>query len=284
MTANLRRNAPADDASRLRDLYLTILKRAVMHTLYTPLDSRSINDYLDPEDVRQSVLGQIARGELDLNDQESLRRQREMGRDWPQFGQTMVGLDRLDNIQQCYERILDDGIAGDLIEAGVWRGGVAIFMRGLLEAYGDRDRVVYAADSFQGLPSPNADEYPADEGDRFHTLDALAVSRDEVANNFSLYGLLDERVQFLEGWFKDTLPTVHDRTWSIIRLDGDMYESTMDVLTHLYPQLSVGGFLIVDDFALAPCKQAIEDFRAAHGIAEPIEEVDWTGVFWRRTR
>lgn len=282
MTPSLRRQPPTDESTRLRELYLTLLKRAVMHTLYTPLDQRPVDDYLDPEEVRRDVLAQIARGELDVNDPESLRKQREMGRDWPLFGQTMVGLDRLDNIQRCYEHVLTDEVPGDLIETGVWRGGVAIFMRGLLEAYGDRDRRVYAADSFEGLPPPDAEVYPADEGDRFHTLDALAVSRDEVANNFSLYGLLDDRVTFLEGWFKDTLPTVSDRQWSMIRLDGDMYASTIDALTNLYPRLSVGGFLVIDDFALEPCRRAVDDYRTANGIDEPIEEVDWTGVFWRR--
>ena len=89
-------------------------------------------------------------------------------------------------------------------------------------------------------------------------------------------------MQCLEGWFKDTLPTVADRTWAVIRLDGDMYESTMDALTNLYPQLSPGGFLIVDDYGFEPCRQAVADYRAAHGIDEPIEEIDWLGAFWRR--
>src|SRR5262249_5679025 len=112
----------------------------------------------------------------------------------------------------------------------------------------------------------------------------LAVPRREVERNFRLYGLLDERVLFLEGWFKDTLPTVRDRAWSVIRLDGDYYESTMDGLTNLYPQLAVGGFLIVDDWSIDACRQAVEDYRAEHGIEEPIETIDWTAVFWRRER
>lgn len=267
---------------QLRQRYLTLLKRAVTHTIYTPHDSRPADDYPDPEEIHRSVAEQVASGELDLSDQDSLRRQREIGRDWPQFGQTMIGIERLDNIQRCYEQVRADGVPGDLIETGVWRGGAAIFMRGLLEAFGDRDRTVFGADSFHGLPPPDEKSYPADEGDRLHTLDALVVSRAEVENNFRLYGLLDDQVVLLEGWFKDTLPTLTDRTWSIVRLDGDMYESTTDALTHLYPQLAVGGFLIVDDFALPACRKAVEDYRAANGIDEPIEEVDWSGVFWRR--
>ena len=205
------------------------------------------------------------------------------GRDWPRFAQTMVGLKRLENVQHCVEQVLADGVPGDLIETGVWRGGVVIFMRAILEAYGDASRAVYAADSFQGLPPPDVAAYPADTGSRLHDAEPLVVSRADVERNFRLYGLLDDRVRCLEGWFKDTLPTVADRTWAVVRLDGDMYESTMDALVNLYPGLAPGGFLIVDDYAFEPCKQAVTDYRTANGIDEPIEEIDWLGAFWRRS-
>jgi O-methyltransferase len=142
---------------------------------------------------------------------------------------------------------------------------------------------VYAADSFAGLPPPDA-AYPADAESRLHTADVLAVPRSEVEQNLDLYGLLDDRVRFLEGWFAETLPTVADRTWSLIRLDGDMYQSTMDALVNLYPRLSPGGFLIVDDYQFDPCRQAVADYRAANGISEPVEEIDWLGAYWRRAR
>jgi hypothetical protein len=133
------------------------------------------------------------------------------------------------------------------------------------------------------LPPPD-EAYPADAESQLHTTKSLAITRDEVEKNFERYGLLDDRVRFLEGWFKDSLPTVRDRTWSVVRLDGDMYESTMDGLTNLYPQLSVGGYLIVDDYTYEPCRQAVADYREAHAIDEPIEAIDWLGAFWRRTR
>ena len=138
------------------------------------------------------------------------------------------------------------------------------------------------ADSFRGLPPPNAEIYPADEGDIHHTANQLAVSRDQVETNFRMYGLLDEQVEFLEGWFSDTLPTLEERRWAVVRVDGDMYESTTDALVNLYPGLSVGGFVIIDDYAHGPCRQAVEDFREAHRVSEPIEKIDWTGAFWRR--
>jgi hypothetical protein len=265
------------EAVRLRARYLDLMKGALTHTLYRPMDVRFENSgYVVGEEVRESVEKEFSKADFDWADV------RADGRDWPRFAQTMVGLKRLDNVQRCVEQVLADGVPGDLIETGVWRGGVVIFMRAILDAYGDPDRVVFAADSFQGLPAPDEAAYPADAGNRLHTAEPLSISRNEVERNFELYGLLDDRVKCLEGWFKDTLPTVADRTWSVIRLDGDMYESTMDALVNLYPRLSVGGFLIVDDYGFEPCRQAVADYRAANRIDEPIETIDWLGAFWRR--
>jgi len=76
---------------------------------------------------------------------------RELGTDWPLLAQTMIGLRRLDNVQWCVETALAEGVPGDLIETGVWRGGATILMRGILEARGDTRRRVWVADSFAGL-------------------------------------------------------------------------------------------------------------------------------------
>ncbi|HVM40723.1 MAG TPA: TylF/MycF/NovP-related O-methyltransferase, partial [Acidimicrobiia bacterium] len=115
---------------------------------------------------------------------------RSVGRDWPFRGETMVGLARLDNLEQCLVSVLDDGVPGDVVETGVWRGGATIFMRAVLAAWGDEERCVWVADSFEGLPPPRPDLYPADEGDQFHTYTPLAVSREKVEANFAKYGLL----------------------------------------------------------------------------------------------
>src|SRR5579872_440882 len=136
-------------------------------------------------------------------------------------------------------------------------------MRAILQAHGAQDRKVYVADSFEGLPAPDPEKYPADAGDNHHTFDHLAVSLEQVKENFTRYGLLDDQVCFIKGWFRDTLPTLRDKQWAVVRLDGDMYESTHDGLTNLYPNLAVGGYLIVDDYgAVKGCRQAIEDFGA----------------------
>jgi hypothetical protein len=210
-------------------------------------------------------------------------RRREEGQDWPVNGLTMVGLRRLDNVQRCIEQVLADDVPGDLVETGVWRGGTAMFMRAVLKVQGVADRVVYVADSFEGLPPPDKDQFPIDSIRALHKFDFLAVPLETVTENFSRFGLLDDQVRFVKGWFRDTMPTLADRQWAVIRMDGDMYESTMNVLENLYSGLSPGGFLIVDDYGgIKACKEAVDDYRTAHGIEEEIVPIDWSGVYWRK--
>jgi O-methyltransferase len=211
------------------------------------------------------------------------RERRAEGMDWPLSATTMVGLRRLDNLQACIERLVAEDVPGDLIETGVWRGGASIFMRGALEAYGDRERTVWVADSFQGLPKPDAQMYPRDEGDPLWRSRELAVPVEEVQRNFERFGLLDDRVRFLAGWFRDTLPNAPVERLSLIRLDGDMYESTAVALESLYPKLSPGGFVIVDDYGVPGARAATDDFRGERGIEEPLERIDWVGAFWRKS-
>jgi hypothetical protein len=196
---------------------------------------------------------------------------------------TMIGLKRLDNIQYCVEEVIKNNIPGDLIETGVWRGGATILMRAILKTHGITNRRVWVADSFEGLPKPEGEIYPHDRGDKHYTHKELAVSLEQVKQNFQKYGLLDEQVCFLKGWFKDTLPNATIERISVARLDGDMYESTMDALNNLYHKISVGGFLIVDDYgAVKGCKNAVLDFRNKHAIKEKIITIDWTGVYWQK--
>jgi O-methyltransferase len=209
-------------------------------------------------------------------------RRREEGLDWPGDAETMVGLRRLDNLEVCITDILRQGVPGDLIETGVWRGGASIFMRAVLKVYGDTQRAVWLADSFHGLPRPNPERYPSDAGDEAWKNAALAIPVEEVKANFCKYGLLDEQVRFLVGWFRDTLPTAPIEKIAVLRLDGDMYESTLDALTHLYPKLSQGGYAIIDDYAIPGCQAAVEDYRIKHQIKEALVPIDQYAKFWQR--
>jgi hypothetical protein len=183
----------------------------------------------------------------------------------------------------CVETVLRERVPGDLIETGVMRGGTVILIKAILKAYGIKDRVVWAADSFEGLPAPDPGKYPADAGAAWHLRPLTEVGVEHVRRNFDRYGLFDEQVRFLPGWFRDTLPTAPLGRLAVLRLDGDLYESTMDALVPLYPKLSPGGFLIVDDYNLPMCRQAVSDYREKVGITDEIVAIDDAGVFWRKT-
>ncbi|PZR56387.1 MAG: macrocin O-methyltransferase [Candidatus Meridianibacter frigidus] len=198
---------------------------------------------------------------------------------------------RLDNLQACLTDVIARNIPGDCIETGVWRGGAAIFMRAVLRTYNEADRLVWVADSFEGLPEPDAERFPR-EAKAYHgammrkAFDHLAASLEEVQANFKAFGLLDDNVRFLKGWFKDTLPKAPIERLAVMRLDGDYYESTMDALTNLYDKVSIGGYVIIDDYgedSWTYCRQAVDEFRKLRGISDPMVQVDRPCFFWRRS-
>jgi hypothetical protein len=202
---------------------------------------------------------------------------------WPARAHTMIGASRLSHLRRLVEATLRDGIPGDYIETGVWRGGACILMRAVLAAYGVTDRQVFAADSFEGLPRPNARAYPADARDRLFSFADLAVSEAQVRRNFEAYGLLDDQVVMVKGLFKDTLPTLKHKRFALIRLDGDMYESTTDALVNLYDQLYSGGYVVIDDYGiLGNCRAAVHDFLDARGLKPTIEPIDGAAVWWTK--
>jgi O-methyltransferase len=212
------------------------------------------------------------------------QRKRDLGLDWPTEALTMIGMRRLTSLQECVETVLADNVPGDLVECGVWRGGASILMRAVLGAYGDESRSVWLCDSFEGVPPPDPAHYKADKGDRLHlAAPVLAVSQEDVKANFRRYGLLDDRVRMVPGWFKDTLTDAPIEHIALLRLDGDLYESTIQALDGLYDRLSPGGFCVIDDYhAIDGCRQAVTDFRSARGISADIVEIDGTGVLWRK--
>lgn len=248
------------------DLYLNLLKRSLTNTIFE--------------------------SEPDIDDDEFRFTMQRVSHYVDSSAVSMIPLARFDNIRNCIESILRSGIPGDLIETGAWRGGATIFMRGVLKAYGVDDRLVWVADSFEGLPAPDPDLFPLEAKVQsgpviqksYHN---LAVGLEEVKRNFLAYGLLDDQVRFLKGWFKDTLPNAPIGTLSLMRLDGDFYESTRDGLNSLYDRLSVGGYVIIDDYgedSWTYCRKAVDEFRAERGIQDPLITVDSKCSYWQRTR
>lgn len=248
-------HSPTDaEKARLRAAYLDLMRDSLIGRLNEdpPLPSSKVEGY-----------------KPDFRDQ---------GWDWPSKAPSMIGGKRMENVRAECERVLAAGVPGDFMETGVWRGGACIMMRAVLRAWGVTDRRVIAADSFAGLPPPSE---TADAGAEFHTWKDFAVSLEEVKAYFARYGLLDDQVVFLKGLFKDTLPTAPVEQLALLRLDGDMYESTRDGLVNLYSKLSPGGTLIADDYFLFEAhRKAVDEYRAQHGITDAIIPIDHFGAYW----
>ncbi len=276
------------EVAELRQGYLDLLKRSLLGTVTRPMQLYRPLGAFEGSYVRQKVQQTLyRRGKSLLATRVTFVPPVDVDgelfvEDLPPGIMTMIGQKRLDDVEHCVIDVIERGVPGDLIETGVWQGGTTIFMRAILWAYGDVERSVYVADSFAGLPVPDPERYPADRDQNLHTFDKLAVSVEEVRANFERYGFYDERVVFVKGWFRDTLPGLADHTWSVVRLDGDYYESTMDGLVNLYPGLSPGGWLIIDDYSIESCRLAVRDYREQHGITAEIERIDWTGVRWQK--
>lgn len=248
------------------ELYLDLLKRSLSNTLFAP--EPDADEELEARYVAGFIQHYINGAAV-----------------------SMLPIARFNNLQSCVLDVIARGVPGDLIETGVWRGGATIFMRAILKARGVTDRTVWVADSFEGLPEPDADKFPVEA--KAHNgpmmtkaYNHFAVGIEDVQRNFRAFGMLDAQVRFLKGWFKDTLPTAPIERIAVMRLDGDYYESTMDGLVNLYDKLSVGGYAIIDDYGedtWTYCRKAVDDFRTARGITDPMIRVDSKCYYWQRT-
>jgi O-methyltransferase len=254
----IRASGPAPDAEALRTAYLELLKLCLCDLAGTT--TQSVGALPD---------GTVMAREL----RDEGRRLRAAGMDWPLQGLTMVGLRRLDDLQACVEAVVRDGVPGDVIEAGAWRGGASMLARATLDSLGD-ERTVVVADSFQG--------FAAGAEENLAGFDFLAVPVEEVRQSFARLGL-DRGVEFVPGFFEQTLAGLAGRTWSLIRIDADTYEATRAALDALYPGLAPGGYVVLDDYgSFEGSRRAVDEFRADHGLGEPIERIDFTGARWRR--
>jgi hypothetical protein len=254
-------------------------------------DNAALNMYLDL--LKRSLTSTLREAEPDVENESEMTFLRDFISHYIEGPAiSMLPLARFDNLQSCIVDVVSNNVPGDFIETGVWRGGATIFIRATLKALGVDDRTVWVADSFEGLPEPDAEKFPLEaEAHRSHGLNSVynnfAVALEEVQTNFRAYRMLDDKVKFLKGWFKDTLPRAPIRSLAILRLDGDYYESTMDALTNLYDKLSTGGYVIVDDYgedSWTYCQKAVDDYRRDHGICEPMIRVDKRCFYWRRAR
>jgi len=204
---------------------------------------------------------------------------------------TMLSDARLQNIIELTSQVVKNGVPGDLLEAGVWKGGASVLMKAVLDQHCSK-RKLYCCDSYQGLPAFTAVDERLDE-EKLKPMDgpgsyAFEGGVESVKENFKKYGYLDDRVYFVVGYFNETLPVLREPAQlALLRMDGDMYSSTMDILNNLYDRVMLGGYIIIDDYGHWPqCKRAVHDFfnlRGASHVLDTIQVIDDTGIWFEKT-
>jgi hypothetical protein len=274
---------PGQNETPLNSRYLGLLKRALVNWIY-PEHELQVS-YLQSDHVAKDRLAR-SRYLRDISSIEAEKYAELLEKKKHGFvtvlSHTLVGLRRLNHLEYCARQIFAQGIPGDFFEAGVCQGGASIFLRALQVVFGEEQRKTWAADSFEGLP-PAA--LPQDEGLDFTESNYpwLAFGQERVEDHFRRYDLWSDQVRLVKGWFSETLPTLDCGPLALLRLDADLYQSTMEVLVNLYDKVVPGGFVVVDDYgAFEACRLAIDDFRLERNIQEPLKWIDWSGVYWRK--
>lgn len=180
---------------------------------------------------------------------------------------TMVNSNEFNTILNNYENI--SKVDGDIVECGCWRGGFSIFLSHVFQ-----DKDVWVSDSFQGFQPLEGAKHQY--GKERHTpqfthnaVGPLAISLEEVKSHFEHYGLGDQdRIKFLKGFVKDTLPTSGIEKVALLRVDVDAYSATLEVLEELYDKVQAGGYIIFDDSCLYETLDAIKYFFKEKNIPE----------------
>jgi len=199
--------------------------------------------------------------------------ERKYGLDWPPFGYTMIGKQRLENFRAAIHEVDRNNIPGAIIETGVWRGGAMIMAAAVTkEAKSNRDLYLY--DAFEDIPGYGNNK------------DFLMNSQEDVEKNFDLFSLRDENVHFVKGLFKDTVPLwVKGMPIAVLRIDGNFYDSYCDVLYAMYEDVPVGGIVIYDDIMSHPAvMRCWNDFKTDQGVVEELNRIDTPSAWFRKRK
>lgn len=198
---------------------------------------------------------------------------------------TMTSPERVQALCEAVRYVSRAGIPGDFVECGVWKGGSMMAAARTLLKGGDRTRRLHLFDTFDGMTAPTAADVSVDgsAGDLLakSTKDELVWARsplDEVRRAVLSTGYDSSRVHFVQGRVEDTIPAAAPDRIALLRLDTDWYESTKHELEHLYPRLSPGGVLLIDDYGhWEGARKAVDEYIARHSLPLLLHRIDYTG-------
>jgi len=255
------------------------------NTSNLPLDYCFSSTFIHTNDLNvQKNWNLLHRG---YEDEEKIKESIQLIRD-----HTMVTYDGLASLYNVVRYLEENKIQGSFIETGVCKGGSAAIMAIAAKKFGDSKRMIHLFDSFQGLPRPSLEKDYQDwmendwgikkedfDGTLTATGALIATLEDAQTAVHALAKYPRDYVRYHVGWFQDTVPQAVDEIGPIalLRLDGDLYDSTMVCLQNLYPRVIDGGFIIIDDYgALKGCRDACIDFFYKQGIRPFLHYVDGT--------
>jgi O-methyltransferase len=200
---------------------------------------------------------------------------------------TMTSHERISALCHAVRYVTKHNIPGDIVECGVWRGGS--MMAAALTLLGEHDltRTLYLFDTFEGMPSPTEVDRATSSGKSAALLLEEAdessliwahAALDDVRANLASTNYPTERIRFMRGRVEDTIPRAAPENIAILRLDTDWYASTRHELIHLYPKLSVGGVLVVDDYGhWEGARKAVDEFINDNRLPILLQRIDYTG-------
>jgi O-methyltransferase len=230
---------------------------------------------IDSDNLNTSVFRQFTDDQINIRFLEQYKKFMDDNRTY-----SMAGPNEINQIYDLMKDIDKKNIPGDLIESGVWKGGMSIWMKAILNNSKHKQRKLYLFDTFSHFP--NAHQGKDKEIDPvtqilFHNPPSI----DDVKNNFKKFNLLDKNVIFVQGDLLKTVPRTPIDNIAILRLDADYYEPTMVVLENYYFKISKGGYVIIDDYnnEYLDCRTAVDDFRNKNGISNPILQSNGA-VYW----
>lgn len=192
---------------------------------------------------------------------------------------TMVGLKRLKNLDRLVHKIDELEIEGDIVECGTYNGGTAAILA-KVATESRLKRHVWLVDSFRGFPEPTLKDGPYSKE---HT-GSCQGSKEKVLEVLRKSGVDDKKVTILEGWFKDTVPTLPVKKISLLHIDADFYESVKICLDYLFKKVEKGGFVVLDDYGYwEGYRLAFNEFKELNKLDITSHKVDNTGVFFQKT-
>jgi hypothetical protein len=201
---------------------------------------------------------------------------------------TMTTVERMHALWSAVRHVCRSGVAGDLVECGVWRGGSSMVAALTLEQEGDRERRLWLYDTFAGMSEPTARDVAADGFSAAEHWDEIKgapgdptfayASLEDVRANMASTGIAADRIEYVRGPVEETIPGAVPERIALLRLDTDWYESTRHELEHLWERLEPGGVLILDDYGhWLGARQAADEFFAGRPDAPLLVRVDYTG-------